>query len=236
MSEDNRPRSRSRVPLVDTKRRSRSCDNLDWSSESQSDDQQVPTKETYCVPVRDDAKKRSYRKSAVYDLDGDVLPSVPKPKLVRVKSRKSRRCSVSHSRSFDSLNLLSPDVEWTMKQSDSQRSLHSFASSDDELEKERLDLLDQTGDLSQGENDKPIPSPLDEVAGGPLVQTHKQVAGPIELVAGVSTCKCESKEDCIHTVVWKGLVTEDHTIRLSVHCKDGKERNVSFPHGSSLPL
>ena len=43
-----------------------------------------------------------------------------------------------------------------MKQSDSQRSLHSFASrSDDELEKERLDQLLDDEDLSQGETEEP---------------------------------------------------------------------------------
>ena len=48
-----------------------------------------------------------------------------------------------------------------MKQSDSQRSLHSFAS-DDELEKERLDRLLGEEDLSQGENDEPpLQAPLE---------------------------------------------------------------------------
>ena len=49
-----------------------------------------------------------------------------------------------------------------MKQADSQHSLRSFASNE-ELEKERLDLLDQE-DPSQRENNEPqspIPAPLD---------------------------------------------------------------------------
>ena len=50
-----------------------------------------------------------------------------------------------------------------MKKSDSQHSLHSFAS-DEKLEKEQLDLLKQ-GDPSQGENDEhSTPAPLDEAS------------------------------------------------------------------------
>lgn len=71
------------------------------------------------------------------------------------------------------LYILAADQEWTMKQSNSQHSLHSLAS-DEELEKERLDLLDdqlqerlglpdQAGYRSQGETEEPQP-PLDEAS------------------------------------------------------------------------
>lgn len=52
-----------------------------------------------------------------------------------------------------------------MQHGDSQRSLRGYAS-DEELENERMDLLDQ-GNMSQGENEEPqhpIPAPLDEAS------------------------------------------------------------------------
>lgn len=258
-----------RVPLKDDRESRRSAygyddlDVLDMGPDPTNGDEKSSNR-----------RSRSFEYLDVRETGADSEPAFiemrSKRPLLRTKSTKrSGRRSNAPSRRIDSLDLLSPTMEWG-----SQQSLHSLAS-EEELDKERQEresLLGKEPPQLIHIEDGAAVTPIDEdaksstpssqeyephdsasipeydatlnesVAGQTIVSaveaTPEQAPIPIEVVASemVPTCKCQSKEACTHSIVWKGVLSEDGTIEFTVQSKDGSVRIVRFPRENSVVM